>query len=90
MAWAVHISSSTDILIFGAGLYSFFQHYNQACLASNDCQTQIFDTDSASSVSVYSLSTIASVYQLSVNENGVIPQSANTDGLQSTVSEWTQ
>ncbi|KAL5490259.1 hypothetical protein ACEPAI_5092 [Sanghuangporus weigelae] len=90
MAWAVKISESQNILVFGAGLYSFFQHYDQACLNSNNCQTQIFDIDSASSVFVYSLSTIASQFQLSVNEQGIVDQGANRNGLQSTMTAWTQ
>lgn len=90
MAWAVRINTSQDILIFGAGLYSFFQDWNQACLDSNDCQSQIFDVDSASSgVSVYSLSTVAAQFMLSVDENGIVDQSANRNGFQSTLSAWT-
>ncbi|EJD05787.1 exo-beta-1,3-glucanase [Fomitiporia mediterranea MF3/22] len=89
MAWAVKITNSQDILIFGAGLYSFFQHFNQVCLNSNDCQTQIFDIDSASTVSVYSLSTVASQFQLSVNQQGIVDQGANRNGLQSTMTVWT-
>ncbi|KAI5124386.1 hypothetical protein M0805_008989 [Coniferiporia weirii] len=90
MAWAVRINTSDNILIFGAGLYSFYQDYNQACLDTNNCQSQILDIDGVSTVSVYSLSTVASTYQLSVSEAGVINQAANRNGLQSTVTAWTR
>ncbi|PAV23600.1 glycoside hydrolase family 55 [Pyrrhoderma noxium] len=90
MAWAVRINNSNDIFVFGAGLYSFFQHYNQACLASNNCQTQIFDIDDISTVSVYSLSTIASQFQLTINGQNIADQGANRNGLQSTVTAWTR
>ncbi|KAH8117300.1 exo-beta-1,3-glucanase [Phellopilus nigrolimitatus] len=90
MAWAVRVNNSQNILVFGAGLYSFFQNYNQACLDSNSCQTQIFDIDSVSTIDVYSLSTVASTFQLSVSENGIINQAANRNGLQSTVTAWTR
>ncbi|CCL99324.1 uncharacterized protein FIBRA_01342 [Fibroporia radiculosa] len=89
-AWALYVQTSTDILVFGAGHYSFFQNYAQTCLSSNSCQEQIVSVDSSSSLSIYSLSTIGSTYQLSVNGAGVISQSSNVDGLQSTVTVWTQ
>lgn len=74
----------------GAGLYSFFQNYGQGCLTSENCQSQIFDIDSASTISVYSLSTVATTFQLSVNENGIINQNANVNGFASTVTSWTR
>jgi len=89
-AWALNIQSSTDIIVFGAGHYSFYQNFNQGCLSSNTCQNQIVNIDSASSVYIYSLSTVGVTNQLSVNEAGVIPESSNTDGLQSTFTVWTQ
>ncbi|KAL7283547.1 hypothetical protein ACG7TL_002981 [Trametes sanguinea] len=88
-AWAVHITNSQGIIIYGAGLYSFFQNYGQTCLDSNTCQTQIFDIDTASSVSVYSLSTVGVTWQLSVAEQGVIPASAGPNGFAETASVWT-
>jgi len=89
-AWALSVHSSTNILVYGAGLYSFFQNYGQDCLTPNDCQQQIVDVDSSSSLSIYSLSTVASTFQLSVNEVGVINQANNPNGFQSTVTSWTK
>ncbi|KAI9065088.1 glycoside hydrolase family 55 protein [Trametes sanguinea] len=89
-AWAVHIANSQNIIIFGAGLYSFFQNYGQTCLDSNTCQSQIFDIDTASSVSVYSLSTVGVTWQLSVAEQGVIPASAGPNGFAETATVWTR
>ncbi|KAI8998466.1 exo-beta-1,3-glucanase [Trametes punicea] len=89
-AWAVHITSSQNIIIFGAGLYSFFQNYGQSCLNTNSCQSQIFDIDNESSVSVYSLSTVGVTWQLSVAEQGVIPSSAGPNGFADTATVWTK
>lgn len=87
-AWAMYVQSSSNIFIFGAGFYSFFQNYGQSCLSSNACQANIFSIDTQSSVSVYSLSTVGATYQLSVSQNGVIHQSDNSDGFQSTMTVW--
>ncbi|KAH7929806.1 glycoside hydrolase family 55 protein [Leucogyrophana mollusca] len=88
MAWALWVESSTDVIIFGAGHYSFFQNYGQDCLANNTCQTQIVNTDSSSSVTIYSLSTVGTTYQLSVEQNGIINWADNIDGFASTVTVW--
>ncbi|EIW60068.1 exo-beta-1,3-glucanase [Trametes versicolor FP-101664 SS1] len=89
-AFAVSISNSQAITIFGAGLYSFFQNYGQACLNTNSCQSQLFDIDAASGVSVYSLSTVGVTWSLSVAGQGVVPASAGPNGLADTATVWTK
>ncbi|KAJ4488491.1 exo-beta-1,3-glucanase [Lentinula aciculospora] len=87
-AWAVNVISSTDIIFFGAGLYSFYTDYTQDCLDTMSCQPQLVNIDSSSSVTIYSLSTIGATNQLSVENIGIINQSDNVDGYQSTVTVW--
>ncbi|KAF9068659.1 exo-beta-1,3-glucanase [Rhodocollybia butyracea] len=85
-AWALHVTTSTDIIVFGAGLYSFFQSFSQNCLNNVpvNCQSQIVNIDSTSSVNVYSLSTLGSTFQLSVNNNGIANEAANANGFAET------
>jgi len=88
-SWALAVKDSHDILIFGAGLYSFFVNYAQDCVQTRDCQSQIATISSSSSnINLYSLSTVASVYQLSVDSVGVIDQKDNIDGFASTATVW--
>ncbi|KAF8130464.1 exo-beta-1,3-glucanase [Mycena galopus ATCC 62051] len=89
-AWALNVATSTNILIFGAGLYSFYSNYGEDCLTPQNCQNQILNIDSTSSVSIYSLQTVGSTFQLSVNQAGVINQANNQNGFAATVSSWTQ
>ncbi|OCH86564.1 exo-beta-1,3-glucanase [Obba rivulosa] len=90
-AWAVNIQSSSDILIFGAGLYSFFQNFDQTCVDSASCQSQILNIDTASSgINVYSLATVGVENMLSVAGSPIVPQAANVNGFQSTLTAWTQ
>ncbi|KIJ14806.1 glycoside hydrolase family 55 protein [Paxillus involutus ATCC 200175] len=86
----MYVQSSSDIILFCAGFYTFFRNYDQTCLATNTCQTQIFDmdSDSASSVTVYSLSTVGASYQLSVGLMGVVKEGDNPDVFQETVTVW--
>ncbi|KAJ7273181.1 hypothetical protein C8J57DRAFT_1317054 [Mycena rebaudengoi] len=87
MAWAVIVKSSSDILVFGAGLYSFYNNYSQACLATRNCQGHILNIiDSA--VDIFSLVTIGSQFQVSVNGRGVVDQKDNMNGFASTVTVW--
>ncbi|KAF8900746.1 exo-beta-1,3-glucanase [Gymnopilus junonius] len=87
-AWALTITSSQNILIFGAGLYSFFENYSQDCSNTLNCQAQIASVVSSSNIGLYSFSTIASTYQLTVNGVALINEAANTDGFASTITVW--
>ncbi|PPQ70366.1 hypothetical protein CVT24_013141 [Panaeolus cyanescens] len=90
-AWALNIKNSKSITIFGAGLYSFFINYGQDCINSRNCQAQIANIDTASTgINIYSLSTVATTFQLSVNSAGVINQANNLNGFASTVTSWSQ
>ncbi|KIM34208.1 glycoside hydrolase family 55 protein [Serendipita vermifera MAFF 305830] len=87
-ALALSIESSSDILIYGAGLYSFFRAYAQTCLDTKNCQAEIATVSDSTSVNIYSLSTVAVTYQLVYNGQQTINQSANINGFASTVTAW--
>jgi glucan 1,3-beta-glucosidase len=88
-AWAVNIDRSSDILIYGAGTYSFFSSINSNCTDEKNCQGQIVNVDESShDINMYQLSTIGTTYQLSVDFTGVIDRSSNNNGFASTVTQW--
>ncbi|PPQ99276.1 hypothetical protein CVT26_014092 [Gymnopilus dilepis] len=87
-AWALVIKDSDNILVFGAGLYSFFENYAQDCSGTLNCQEQITSIESSTNVGLYSFSTIASTYQISVDGAEVIGEAANTNGFPSTITVW--
>ena len=66
------------------------QNYGQTCLSTNTCQAQILNVDnvSASTVTVYSLSTVGATWQLSMGEIGIVNESGNADGFQDTLTAW--
>ena len=91
-AWGLHVTRSHDILVFGAGLYSFFINYNSTlCSAANqlNCQSEILDVDSRSAIGIYSLATVGTTYQLSIDSSPVIPAVENGNGFSRTVTAWT-
>ncbi|KAF7317145.1 hypothetical protein HMN09_00449200 [Mycena chlorophos] len=91
-AWGLRVTNSRDILIFGAGFYSFYSNYGEDCLNATplNCQAQIVDIDSWSSVHMYNLNTVGTTYQLSLNQKGVINEELNPNGLAETVTFWSQ
>lgn len=66
------------------------QAYTQGCLDSWNCQDSIVNIDSASSVSMYQLSTVGTTNSLSVNGAPVIKQANNRNGFASTATAWTK
>ncbi|KAF9255646.1 pectin lyase-like protein [Marasmius fiardii PR-910] len=88
-AWALRVVKSTNITIFGAGLYSFYRDYKQTCVETVSCQGQIATVDDDSeAVHIYSFSTIGTQFQVSLNEQGVVDQSNNPNGFAETVTYW--
>lgn len=62
---AVRILNSADIYVYGAGLYSWFQKYTQACIGTGNCQDRIFEISDSSSIWVFNLVTKASLEMIS-------------------------
>ncbi|KAL2175005.1 glycoside hydrolase family 55 protein [Thermothelomyces heterothallicus CBS 202.75] len=61
-AWGLRVVDSSDVLVYGAGLYSFFSDYSTACStfdAGQTCQQRITSIEgSAANVNLYNLNTI--------------------------------
>lgn len=82
--------SSSDVVMYGGGLYSFFENYSQTCLDSEDCQENMVEVD-CSSVSLYGLSTKASVNMVtSTDGTGLVAQSDNLSNFCSTIALFQQ
>ena len=49
MAWGLRVLGSQNVVVYGAGLYSFFKNYNDECAAQSkgeSCQARVFWVDS--------------------------------------------
>jgi len=88
-AWALRVHDSENVLVYGAGQYSFFDNYSQDCIPERSCQEQIVDIASDSeNVHIFTLSTVATDHMLSVDGKPIIKQSDNVYGFQSTAVKW--
>ncbi|KAG8717573.1 hypothetical protein FRC09_014054 [Ceratobasidium sp. 395] len=89
-AWALSITESSDVYVYGAGFYNFFRSYNQSCIANYTCQDTLINIDKKSSdIYMYSLATVGVTHMLDVNSKSVISQNDNRNGFQSNVAAWT-
>ncbi|CAM1505217.1 Fc.00g108540.m01.CDS01 [Cosmosporella sp. VM-42] len=64
--WGFRAIDSKDIFLYGGGLYSFFNNYDQECVAANNCQDNMISLEN-SSVHMYAVSTKASVNMVTVD-----------------------
>ncbi|KAJ7227992.1 pectate lyase superfamily protein-domain-containing protein [Mycena haematopus] len=89
-AWGLVITSSFNVFIYGAGLYSFFQTYGQTCVPNNNCQDSIaLIDDTSAAVQIFQLTTVATVNMLTGAPNfTVIKASDNINGFASTATYW--
>ncbi|MCJ1425652.1 hypothetical protein MMC29_003552 [Sticta canariensis] len=85
-SWGLRIFQSSDILVYGAGLYSFFDNYDQTCLATESCQENMVAVECSTEVYIWGLSTKASTNMVTVDGQGVVPQEDNRDNFCSTIA----
>lgn len=79
MAWGLRIINSSDVVIYGAGHYSFFNNYNTTCSdgpygGTTKCQSRIVwieDGDTSENVVLYDLNTIGSISMMTHNGSDV-------------------
>lgn len=85
-AWGLRVFASSDIHVYGAGLYSFFDNYDQSCLATESCQENMVSVECSSAVNLWALSTKASTNMVTVDGAGVVNQKDNRDNFCSTLA----
>ncbi|OGM44008.1 exo-beta-1 [Aspergillus bombycis] len=89
-AWGLRVQNTSDMYVYGAGLYSFFENYAQTCLATESCQENMVEVD-CSDVHIYGLSTKASTNMITSNSGaGLVPQDENESNFCSTIALFEQ
>jgi len=89
-SWAVRIFDSSTIYVLGAGLYSWFNDYDQTCLNTEDCQSRGFEIQQSFDIWISNLCTKAMVEMIS--PTGSVPTYArdNVNGFLSSILAWLQ
>ncbi|KAA8567338.1 hypothetical protein EYC84_010368 [Monilinia fructicola] len=80
-AWGLRIINSNNILIYGAGLYSFFSNYDTTCSnggGPENCQSNILSLEGTiSNVNIYTLATVGTTNMVTRNGQSQALYSAN-------------
>jgi glucan 1,3-beta-glucosidase len=89
-SWGLRVMNTSDLFIYGAGLYSFFENYAQTCLNTEDCQENMVEVD-CSDVHIYGLSTKAAVNMVTSSAGeSMVPEKPNTSNFCSTIALFEQ
>ncbi|KAE8385789.1 hypothetical protein ETB97_001033 [Aspergillus alliaceus] len=89
-AWGLRVMNTSDLYVYGAGLYSFFENYGQTCLDTESCQENMVEVD-CSDVHIYGLSTKASTNMITSSSGvGLVPQDENKSNFCSTIALFEQ
>ncbi|KAI0165858.1 glucan 1,3-beta-glucosidase GLUC78 precursor [Xylariaceae sp. FL1272] len=68
----MRITNSSDVFMFGAGMYSFFDNYNTSCSGgAQDCQDHMISIEQSENIHLYGISTKASVSMLDIDGESV-------------------
>lgn len=82
---ALRIFNSTYIYVNGAGLYSFFQNYDSACIDTTSCDTYKVVMEQSEGIHMYGLNTVAAVNMAVVDGVALAPGMSNVNTFCDTV-----
>lgn len=89
-AWALRVINSSDVFIYSAGFYSFFQNNKLGCTAEEKCQLALIETDYAHDLWIYNIFTKGNVEI--VSPQGDLPpllfNSTTRSGYTSEIAAW--
>ncbi|KAH7303156.1 pectate lyase superfamily protein-domain-containing protein, partial [Stachybotrys elegans] len=89
-AWALRVLNSRDVLIYSAGMYSFFWNYDQACLDDETCQQRLVETSYTERLWLFNVFTKGSMEVFT--PRGGIPPTLQSDenqfGFTTEISAW--
>ncbi|KAF3182575.1 hypothetical protein TWF225_006479 [Orbilia oligospora] len=84
-SYGLRTQNSNNILIYGAGLYSFFENYTQTCLSDESCQKYMISFENTSNIRLYALTTKGSESLLTVNNAWSVPWTPNANIFGATI-----
>jgi hypothetical protein len=76
-SWSLRVVDSSDVLIYGAGLYSFFENYNAECVRNHTCQDSIASFEGNNKISVLNHNTVGSISMVDIDGKPSISATGN-------------
>lgn len=78
--WGLRAQDSSDVLVYGGGLYSFYDNYGQVCVGENNCQDHMIAVDN-SKVRMFGISTKASVAMVTLDGQAAAKDADNRNNF---------
>ena len=88
-AWGLEIISSSNMMIYGAGFYSWFQWYSQVCLDGEICQERVVRVFDSTNIFFANLYTKGSSSMIQGGQTADIWAIDNINGFLGTIVGWT-
>ncbi|KAL3417572.1 glucan 1,3-beta-glucosidase [Phlyctema vagabunda] len=89
-AWGLRILNSQSIMVYGAGLYSFFNNYSTTCSnggGPENCQNNILSLEGTlSNINIYTLSTVGTTNMITLNGATVAVYADNVNVYPDTIA----
>ena len=86
--WGLRIYNSTYVLVYGAGLYSFFNNYDSGCILTTNCQQNTVSVEMSEGIYLYALNTVATENMVEVDDVSLVPEAYNTNSFCETVAAF--
>ena len=86
-AWGLRVFNSKDILMYGLGMYSFFDNYGQTCVGQQNCQENMIHIQN-SQVQLFAVSTKAAVNMIVDDDRGLVLDEDNRSNFCATVGYY--
>ncbi|KAI1393821.1 glucan 1,3-beta-glucosidase GLUC78 precursor [Hypoxylon trugodes] len=86
--WGLRITNSSDIYVYGTGLYSFFDNYGQKCVNENNCQDNMISIEESDQVHLFGISTKASVNMITVDGRSVALDKDNRNSFCAAIAKF--
>ncbi|KZV61321.1 glycoside hydrolase family 55 protein [Peniophora sp. CONT] len=86
MGWAMNFANSTDVLMLNGALYVWFSNYSQSCQPTLECQKQLVNVDSHSTVTLANVNTVGTAGTFSVGNSVAIWASSISNRFTNTAS----
>jgi hypothetical protein len=88
-AWGLEIIGSSNLMLYGAGFYSWFQWYSQACLSIEACQERIVRVIDSNNIFIFNLYTKGVYSMIQGSSSADVIALSNKDGFLPTIVGWT-
>ncbi|KAK5101840.1 hypothetical protein LTS08_004299 [Lithohypha guttulata] len=80
--WGARFVNSSDIYVYGSGLYNFFENYNTPiCLGTETCQERMVDIQNSNNIYLWAFSTKGSEFMVSYESTPLLSWSVNRAGF---------